>query len=193
MSRIITLTGPSGVGKSYIKRRLKAELHLVEIPVFTTRNRRNENENSERIFVTEEEFLQKLYDGELIFMNCLYGARYAFSSSDINRMKQPDGEFILELYIGNVRRFRNVFPFANMIAIVTDSMDLLRSRLRKRLEDEADIELRLKGAEREIQDILYEKELFDVVYFVDYYNGNQIENEIIEYVRRYLDANEKSY
>ena len=47
-NKIITITGPSGVGKTRLKRTLKEQFGLKEIPFYTTREpREDDNEEEE--------------------------------------------------------------------------------------------------------------------------------------------------
>jgi len=180
----ITITGPSGIGKGYLKRYLKNRFNLEEIVVYTTRDLREDEGSDERIWLSEEDFQCKLDNGELALVNELFGHRYAFEANYLRRLKQRSGRFIAELYIDNVKEFRNMFPSVNMIALVTESIKFLEHRLKKRSDTDDLISVRLKNAEFEIQKILKNKNMFNLVYMVNENTENRVLNDIATYIER---------
>ncbi len=75
---IITITGPSGVGKSTISKKLAEKTSYKETISCTTRSKRDgEVDGVDYYFITREKFLQHIDDNEFIeyaeFNNNLYG------------------------------------------------------------------------------------------------------------------------
>ena len=173
---MITITGPSGVGKSYLKRYLKDIFNFEEIPVYTTRKPRKEEDSTERIYLTEEEFKDKYNKNEFIFVDKIYDAGYAFMASDL----REGNNTILELYIDNVEKFRKLYPSTIMIALITNSQELLENRLKNRGENNIK---RLCEWEEEVQKIRDNKNLFNLVYNIDKNTENKILIDMEEYIQ----------
>ena len=185
MRHIVTLTGPSGIGKSYIKRKAKKKFLLKEPPIYTTRPIRDEEESSERITIREEEFEVLEKNQEFLFVNNLFGYRYGLKSKDIYESHE---DLILELYVDNTKIFRKLIPDAYMIAMIPSSINFLEKRLRKRGDDARTISKRLKHATKEVKKIIeiYEEGIFDLLYVIDETNERNAEFDILNYIKKYL-------
>jgi len=179
MRHVITLTGPCGIGKSYVKRKVKREFVLREPPIYTTRPLRDNEEIGERIRITDDEFDVLVNNQEFLFVNELFGYRYGLRTADIY---QTPGDLILELYVDNTGRFRELLPDAHMIAMIPSSIEFIEKRLRKR--GDKTIFERLKHAPEEIEKIVknYKDGIFDVLYVISEKNEGKIVKVICEYI-----------
>jgi len=83
------LCGPSGVGKSS-----SIESTIITPFTFTTREPRDQEDSKTRLFVSEEEFNQKVQKGEILFPYEAYGESYGFSSEITNALRR--GHQIIE-------------------------------------------------------------------------------------------------
>lgn len=178
----VTITGPSGIGKSTLKRHLKKCFSFEEIPVYTTREIRTDDTDSERISLGLKEFQQMTDREELTFVNEIFGNRYGFEKSYLSDLKNKSGRFITELYIDNVRGFREMVPLSNMIALTTESRDFLEYRLRKRNECYSSLIHRLREADYELRKIMESRDLFNLVYNVGFSNEHRVFQDIADYV-----------
>jgi len=181
---LITLTGPSGVGKGYLKKCLKAYFELEEPSVYTTRQKRKEDEKGERMFLAKEEFSRKLANKELIFVNEFYGNLYGFALNAFRNVK--DRGVITEIHIDNVEEFRKKYPKAVMVALLTDDIGFLEYRLKERAESSEELGKRLKEARDELKKSKSMKDKFDFIYNVNYRNEDKIVNTVIKYIKRKL-------
>jgi len=103
MSKVlITLTGPPGVGKTYLKKYLKKVFNLTEPPVYTTRKKRENEDCSDRIFLSRKEFWKKLKDNKLILVNKIYGNYYAFHKDAFS----GNSNQITEIYVDNIKKLK---------------------------------------------------------------------------------------
>ena len=115
-AKILSLTGPSGIGKGYIKSAIKSRFGVEELPFYTTRLHRPSDDES-RIYVEDKEFSRMEYEGRMTFVNRIFRYRYGLVSSDVRRLYTQDRRFLLEMYFENVERFRQMFPDAKMIGM----------------------------------------------------------------------------
>ena len=183
MSRIlIALTGPSGVGKGYLKECLKEEFDLTEPPVYTTRKKRRNENSSERIFLIQEDFQRRLKTGEFILVNKIYGNYYGFHKDAFSHSSNQ----ITEIYVDNVNRFKKICPSALLIGLLPKSFNFLMYRLMKRKKESGeDISLRIESARAELDKIRKRKEFFDYIYYVGRNNEDRICKDVINYVKSY--------
>ena len=180
MNYILTLTGPSGIGKTYIKRKIKEKFGLSEPPVYTTRPLREISEINERIYLSENEFKKMEKNGEFLFVNEIFGYKYGLKKIDLIEI---NSDKILELYIDNVDQFRKLHPQADMIALLPVSLEFLEKRLEKRDGNKEEDTIRLKNAEKEIKLIKMKREIFNLIYIVDSESEKNIVSYMLEYVK----------
>jgi guanylate kinase len=178
MSSIITLTGPSGIGKGYVKEHLRAAYPFVEPKVITTREPRESVELSDRCFICDEEFQKRLAAGELILVQEIHNKMYGFEKSAF----ECDGYVLTELHIDNVEAFRTQFPDAYMIGLTTDSQNLLHNRLKLRGETQTEQALRLKNAVQELSQMASIQQTFDLWYSVNFKNESRVVPDILKCV-----------
>ncbi len=183
MSRRITLTGPSGIGKTYVKRKAKESYSLKEPAIYTTRPLRCEEESDERISITEKEFNDLENRGEFIFVNNIFGYRYGlkkdiyFSSDDL----------ILELYVDNIETFRIKRPDAYMIAMIPLDLGFLEERLKKRVgKCHEYIYNRIEHAKEEIEKIKCLVHIFNELYVVKKQNETEVLYSILRDIEDFL-------
>ncbi len=186
MSRkLITLTGPSGIGKGYVKKELKKLFSWVEPPFYTTRKRRPSDDGT-RIHIPEEEFIEKVNKGEINLVNEIYGHKYGLDLNLLEEMFLLETPVIMELYIDNVALFRDKYPFAKMFAFIPSSPDILLKNMEKRGDNEEEIEKRLIAAECELEKIEQYVSLFDDVFLIEKENKNLVRvlyNHLKDYLR----------
>ncbi len=157
---IISLSGPSGIGKGFIKKELlKLYPSMKEILWFTTRSYRPEEQNSNRISVLPSEFDRLVKSKKLTLVQNLYGHRYGLKKEEL----LPDDSIkITELHSSNLRKALKINPSILCIGLVTLDFSLLRKRLSivRKTESLVEIEQRIKSAKTEIKTILKQKNLF---------------------------------
>lgn len=182
--KIVTLTAPPGAGKGYVKPHIIAYLDATDIPVYTTRKPRTSSDNS-RIFISDEEFQRRLEKGELVFVNELFGHRYAFDAGMLGEAGARDGYSVAEVHIDNAAGFRSMFPYSNMIALLAGSQELLMQRLTRRGDDAESIRLRMQAAGDETKKILESTAIFDFMHTVDPNNEALSVPSVMKYMEDY--------
>ncbi len=155
MKKVIVISGPSGVGKTTIYKRLlndfSRELEF-SISATTRKPRENEINGVDYYFITEKEFMKKIEDGEFIEWANVYGNYYGTLKSEIDRILKKK-HCLLDIDVQGGLNVKKIFKDNSfLIFIKPPSMESLRERLYKRhLDDEETIKKRLDFAENEIK------------------------------------------
>lgn len=151
--RLIVLTGPSGVGKGTLVRSLlerHPELYL-SISITTRAPRPGEIDGKHYYFVSREQFLQMVENGELLEWAEFAGNCYGTPRYPVEEQINRNQGVILEIELEGARQIRRTFPDALRIFILPPSMDELEYRLRRRGSESEEVILRrLQRAREEI-------------------------------------------
>jgi len=155
---LVVLSGPSGVGKSTIVRRLLERSKDLELSVsMTTRPaRRDEREGEEYRFVTLDEFRAARDRGELLEWAEVHGNLYGTPAAFVEETLSGGRNVLLEIDVQGGMSVRGRVPEAVLIYLLPPSRAELERRLRGRATDGEDvIRRRLENAERELE--LYDR------------------------------------
>lgn len=152
--KLIVVTGPSGVGKGTLLKKLLErypDRFLFSISA-TTRSPRNGEENGrEYFFWTRDEFAQKRDAGEFLEWAEYAGNFYGTPRPPIDKAIALGQIVLLEIELEGARQVAESFPTAKRIFIAPPSMEILEERLRQRSTDsEAQIAKRLEHAKLEV-------------------------------------------
>jgi guanylate kinase len=131
------------------------------------------------IFVSPEQFEQRLAAGELLEHAEIYGkGLYGLPREQLRRVLATGCDAIVRIDVQGVAALRNLIPGGLFIMLVPDALASLERRLRARGEahDEDDVRRRLAEAEREMA----QHELFDHVVV-------NVEGDLDATVQRVLD------
>jgi len=162
---IISLSGPSGIGKGFIKERLlQIYPYIQELAWFTTRPLRPNEQGGNRIHIPLPEFNQLAESGELVLVQNLFGYRYGLRKEDLLPSQESDIK-LTELHPDNLLAALRINPAILAIGLVTFDLSLLYRRLSvfRNTENVAEIEQRITAAKIEIESILRQKSLFAAV------------------------------
>jgi guanylate kinase len=134
---LIVVSGPSGVGKGTLLRRVIAEsgLPLVLSVSATTRSPRpGEVDGVHYRFLTAEDFETKRKNGE--FLECFEvfgkGCWYGTLRKDVEEGQRKGNGVILEIDVQGARAVLEQFPNAVTFFIEPPSVEVLKERLQKR-------------------------------------------------------------
>jgi len=157
---IISLSGPSGIGKGFIKERLlQLYPYIKELAWFTTRPLRSNEQSGNRIHVSLSKFEKLIKTNELILVQNLFGHRYGLRKKDL----LPCSDIKLtELHPNNLSEALKVNSAIFAIGFVTFDFSLLHKRLFvvRKTENPEEIEERVAIAKSEIKTILQRRSLF---------------------------------
>lgn len=178
---LVSITGPSGVGKGYVKEQLVKNIpSLRELVWFTTRPLRptERDGSSNRSHISRDEFEKLMADGKMLFCQELFGNLYGIYSDDLCHSESDLR--ITEFHIDNVVIARESSIEFIGIAIVPHEVNLLSKRLLVRsTESKEEIQERLRLALIEIETIRANSNLFDLLITVSESNQGQIAQEVI--------------
>ncbi len=182
---IISFSGPSGIGKGFIKERLlQLYPQIRELAWFTTRPlRSNEQRGGNRIYVSLPEFNWLTEQNELVLVQDLFGHRYGLRKEDL---LQSSDIKLTEVNPDNVLEAFSINPEIFAIGFVTRDLALLHRRLSilRKTESLAEIGERVTRAISEMDTILRLRSLYASVIEV----AEAGESTVVEEVCAVLNA-----
>ena len=167
--KIITLSGISGIGKSFLKSYiLENNSNFRSLISVTTRDRRkNEVEGVDKFFYSLEEFEKENRFGNLCVVNEVFGNWYAYKKSQIE-LCGSGINLITELFYKNVREFKAEFANALSIYVFPVDIERTKSELQLRNLESSDLTRRIKDIDDELAFFYNNRNLFDIVITNDY-------------------------
>ena len=166
MSKFIVISGPSGVGKGTLIKMLQDKYKELDKKIYlsiscTTREpREGEEEGVSYYFLSEEEFLDRLKNGDFLEYNkYATGKYYGTPKSTALDYLSRGYDVILEIDVNGYKQVKENFKDCIGVFITAPSLDNLRSRLINRGTETMDvIEQRIERAKEELEYIhLYDK------------------------------------
>ena len=157
---LIIISGPSGVGKGTLVRKLLAsDDYALSISCTTRKAREGEVDGESYFFISQEEFLKTIEEnGFLEYSNHFenyYGTPRAFVEKQLETH-----DVILEIEVNGALQVKKSYPDAVLIMILPPDVDALRSRLIGRgTESKHEIERRISRMEYELS----KQDLYDYI------------------------------
>lgn len=157
---LVVISGPSGVGKSTILKRLAEDIDFVFSVSATTRTPRpGEIDGVDYHFVTDDQFKTMISAGEFVEWAQYSGHLYGTPFASIDAARTAKAVAILDIELDGAKQVRGKFPDALLIWINPPGFEELERRLRER--DDTDAEAIERRLERARQDIDIAPALFD--------------------------------
>lgn len=154
MGKLIVVTGPSGVGKGTLLRKLLQRYPdrlTFSISATTRSPRSGEEHGREYWFWARTEFESQIAEGGFLEWAEYAGNLYGTPRQPIEQAIAKGQIMILEIELKGARQVAQSFPSARRIFIAPPSMAVLEARLRDRSTDsEAQIAKRLSHAQLEM-------------------------------------------
>lgn len=153
---LIILSGPSGVGKGTIRKRIMQDpsLNLIYSVSMTTRSiRPGEVDGKDYFFVNQETFQEAINNNQLLEWAEFVGNRYGTPKAEIQKLRQAGKNVLLEIEINGAKQViaKATGPGLVTIFLMPPSFEALEARIRKRkTESELIIQERLAKAKREM-------------------------------------------
>ena len=153
---LIVLSGPSGVGKDALLRKMKEQKYPFHYVVTVTSRPRREGERDgvDYHFISQREFQQMIDNGELLEWANVYGNYYGVPRKEISQALSKGKDVIVKVDVQGAATIKRILPQAVFIFLRPPSMEELERRLRQRHSESArDLALRLQKAEEEMKSL----------------------------------------
>ena len=150
---LIVITGPSGVGKGSLIKKLLASgsKYSLSISATTRKIREGEENGKDYFFISEKDFDDLIQKNGFLEWAQFAGARYGTLRSEVEKKTKLGQRVILEIELAGARQIMKSSPEAAFIFIAPPNLEVLRDRLLQRgTESPAEIADRIHIAQEEI-------------------------------------------
>ena len=153
LHRLTLITGPSGVGKGTLVKKLLERNNDIWLSISaTTRMPRDGEKNGiDYYFIEKERFDELIAQKGFLEWAEFAGNFYGTPKADVERIRKRGKKVLLEIELEGARQVRKSCPEAFQIFIAPPSFDELKKRIRSRgTESEESIKRRLNRAKEEL-------------------------------------------
>ncbi|MHC4259988.1 MAG: guanylate kinase [Planctomycetota bacterium] len=151
--RVVIVSGPSGVGKSTICKRVMERLDNAYLSISATTRLKSDSEvdGEDYWFITEQEFRDRIDKGLFLEYAQVFENFYGTPRDKVDEALVQCRTVILEIDVQGAKQAKTEYPDAVMIFILPPSHKELAERMNSRArEDDKTAELRLDLADNEI-------------------------------------------
>ena len=181
---LYVISGPSGVGKGTVCKALLAELGegpnrqlTLSISATTRPMRPGEVDGVNYHFLSQEDFLRRVDNGEFLEYATVYGNYYGTLRSAVQQELAEGRSVLLEIDTDGARQIKKLMPEAELIFLAPPSPEELLRRLQGRNTDSA--------AEIARRQQCLEAELAQQVYY-DYVVVNDVVEDTVAQIRQIM-------
>lgn len=153
---LIVISGPSGVGKdSVIKRMKELDLPIHFVVTATTRPRRdNEIHGIDYFFISMDEFNKMIEKGELLEYAMVYGDYKGIPKEQVRQALASGKDVIMRIDVQGATTIRQICPQALFIFLTTENEEEMIRRLKlRKTETKEGITTRIETAHQELTKI----------------------------------------
>ena len=152
-SKVVIISGPSGVGKSTICKKIVERLNNIYLSVSVTTKGKSESEVNGRNywFISKEEFQERIDNGLLLEYAEVFGNMYGTPKDKVDEALESGKVALLEIDVQGAKQAKQIYKDAVMIFILPPTQKDLAERMNHRgREDTKTAEERLNGASTEV-------------------------------------------
>jgi guanylate kinase len=150
---LVVISGPSGVGKDSIVRRMKergCSFHFV-VTATDRAPRAEEVHGRDYYFYTTAQFEKMIADGELLENACVYGQHKGIPKAHVRQALDSGQDVVMRLDVQGADTVKDRLPAAITIFVTCESEQELVARLRqRRTESDEALQRRLETARQEM-------------------------------------------
>ena len=147
---LIVISGVSGSGKNTVIEKLMKKKKNLKIfsSAITRAPREGEHEKGFYIFLTKQEFEEKIKNNEFFEFELVHGTYRGILKNELEKVEKDNcNNYIRDIDVKGNRKLRKYFSKGQIISIFLEvDDDELRNRLKKRGESDEEINLRLSRA-----------------------------------------------
>lgn len=151
---LFVVSGPSGVGKSSISRKVIETVPDLRLSISCTTRppRTGEQHGREYRFMAEEEFRRMIEQEAFAEWAEVYGFLYGTPWTELMEGRKEKSDIILDIDVQGARQVMHNLDDVISVFVMPPSLDILKDRLRGRGTDSPDIvERRFQQAQEEMQ------------------------------------------
>lgn len=153
---IITLSGITGVGKSFFKKQIVTKLGFENMVIVTNREKRfGEINGIDKYFVTDEEFEKMKKEKEVLADFEFLGNKYAYKTKDVLSNKNH----VTEMHYEYIENLKKCSEDVLAIYIIPNNFQRAIQELKKR-------KLKKHVEETRIQEMINQKDIFEKSQFI---------------------------
>lgn len=162
--RLFVISGPSGVGKDSVIKRLRRiypDAHFA-VTATTRPPRPGEKDGVDYIFLDPDTFAEHLAKDEFLEFARVYGYLYGVPKGPVRDALARGQDVFVKVDVQGAAHIRTIAPHATLIFLAPESMSQLLQQLRARKTDDPEVLMsRYLAAERELR----QADKFDYVVF----------------------------
>ena len=165
---IITLSGVTGVGKSYLKKEIEDKLKIKAQTIVTTRKKREgEQDGVDKKFVTEEEFEELKRKKDIVVTFEFLGNKYGYPKTEMESKENS----VVELHYSIIYQLKKEIKNTFSIYMIPENIEIAKQKLKERNLPKKVEKLRLEEIEEHFEKFQNDENLrnqFDYIFYNDY-------------------------
>ena len=165
---VITLSGVTGVGKSYFKKEIQKILGIKAQTIIATREKRQgEKDGVDKKFVDDEEFEKLKKQKDILLTFKLLGYKYGFPRTEM----ESEENSIVELHYSTIYQLKREIRHVFAIYIIPENLEIPKQKLKERNLSQDIEQKRLEEIEEHIKNFNSNADLrnqFDYIFYNDY-------------------------
>lgn len=182
---IVTLSGITGIGKSFFKKVISEKLGFQNLVIITTRPKRfDEKEGIDKAFVTDTEFEKLKENGIIAYDFEFLGYKYGYRKDNLESNENQ----VTEVHYSTISDFKKFANNVFAIYMIPNDIERAKKELEKRRLPIEIEKKRLKEIEEHIKEFAKNKQLqsqFDCIFFNNY--DYESEERLLNIVQKKLN------